>query len=324
MNKIDLNSINFGSLTKPFTIYRSSAGSGKTRTLAKEYLKLALRKPDYYRCILAMTFTNKSTQEMKDRIIFYLNDFAEGKSEDLSKEILNEYVQEGIIFPPALLKTKSKEVLSQILHHYSQFSISTIDAFFQRIIRSFTRETGLMGNFRLEIDSKPVLEEVIDLLMEELTDNEELRGWVMDFSLERLEDGQDWDIRSAMLNFSNEIFKDEFKAIEEDVLAATSDRTFFKDFKQRLQREVHSVKKRVEGDANKLLDEFHAHHLTVSDFYYGTNGSIYVYLTNLTESKITLPNSYVQKGLDDTDKWAGAKADKKLIKSLAEIGRAHV
>ena len=105
-------------MIKPFNIYRSSAGSGKTRTLAKEYLKLALRYPEYYRFILAMTFTNKSTQEMKDRIIFYLNDFAEGKSDDLSKEILEEYKAEGFEFPPVLLKKKSKEVLSLILHHY--------------------------------------------------------------------------------------------------------------------------------------------------------------------------------------------------------------
>src|SRR6478609_2955482 len=265
------------SLTKPFTIYRSSAGSGKTRTLAKEYLKLALRYPEYYRFILAMTFTNKSTQEMKDRIIFYLNEFAEGNSADLSKEILEEYKAEGFEFPPALLKKKSKEVLSLILHHYSQFSISTIDAFFQRIIRSFTRETGLLGNFRLEIDNDLVLEEVINQLMEELTDNEELRGWVMDFSLDRLEEGQDWDIRSALLTFSKEIFKEEFKAIEDDVLAVTSNRTFFKDFKQRLQREVNSVRKGVQSNAKKLLDEFHAHNLTVSDFYYGESGSIYKY-----------------------------------------------
>ncbi|HOX82530.1 MAG TPA: UvrD-helicase domain-containing protein [Chryseolinea sp.] len=307
-------------MTKPFNIYRSSAGSGKTRTLAKEYLKLALRYPEYYRFILAMTFTNKSTQEMKDRIIFYLNDFSEGKSEDLSNEILAEYEAEGFPFGAALMKKRSKEVLSLILHHYSQFSISTIDAFFQRIIRSFTRETGLLGNFRLEIDNTLVLEEVIDLLMEELTDNKELRGWVMDFSLDRLEEGQDWDVRSALLNFSNEIFKEEFKAIEDDVLAVTSNRTFFKDFKQQLQLAVNSAKKRIGADAKRLLDEFHAQQLAVSDFYYGTNGSIYVYVTNLSDGKIALPGAWVRKGLDDTDKWAGAKADKKLIRSLAEQG----
>ncbi len=307
-------------MAKPFNVYRSSAGSGKTRTLAKEYLKLALRYPEYYRFILAMTFTNKSTQEMKDRIIFYLNDFTQGKSEDLSTEILAEYGAEGFSFPAEMLKEKSKEVLSLILHHYSQFSVSTIDAFFQRIIRSFTRETGLLGNFRLEIDNALVLEEVIDLLMEELTDNEELRGWVLDFSLNRLVDGQDWDVRSALLNFSTEIFKEEFKAIEDDVLAVTGNRTFFKDFKQQLQQEVHSVKNKIGADAKKLLDEFHAHHLTVSDFYYGESGSIYKYVTKLIEGEITLPGSRVQTGLDDLDKWAASKADKKLIRSLAEQG----
>src|SRR6187399_3408369 len=81
----------FHDLTKPFTIYRSSAGSGKTRTLAKEYLKLALRhRADYFKHILAVTFTNKATQEMKDRILAYLDDFAHEKSTELSAELKKE------------------------------------------------------------------------------------------------------------------------------------------------------------------------------------------------------------------------------------------
>jgi ATP-dependent helicase/nuclease subunit A len=189
-------------LETPFQIYRSSAGSGKTRVLAREYIRLALKRTDYFRYVLAMTFTNKSTQEMKDRILQYLSAFAKGESEDLAREIIEEQRREGNALKPSELREKSAEILAFLLHHYSEFSISTIDAFFQRIIRSFTRETGLLGNFRLEVDNAAVQEEVIALLMAQLSDNVELRGWVIDFSMDKLVDGKDWDERrcSALLS----------------------------------------------------------------------------------------------------------------------------
>src|SRR5688572_12630587 len=162
-----------------------------------------------------MTFTNKSTQEMKDRIIRYLDDFTSGKSEDLAMEIRDDFAKEGKAFTPDQLIERSRDVLTLILHQYSQFSISTIDAFFQRVIRSFTRETGLLGNFRLEVENELVVEEVVGLLMDELTDNKDLREWIMDYSLERLQEGENWDIRITLMNFSKEIFREEFKQIED-------------------------------------------------------------------------------------------------------------
>jgi len=128
-------------VAKLFQIYRSSAGSGKTRTLAKEYLKLALRfRSDYFKHILAVTFTNKSTQEMKDRIMGYLNEFANGASNELAVELQQELGLDSQTF-----QSNAREVQAAILHNYNQFSISTIDAFFQKVIRSFTREAGILG-----------------------------------------------------------------------------------------------------------------------------------------------------------------------------------
>src|SRR5690348_13123705 len=116
---------------KTFTIYRSSAGSGKTRTLAKEYLKLALsHRSDYFKHILAVTFTNKATQEMKDRILEYLDDFANARPNELAKELKKELGFDDLTFIQYAQETQSR-----ILHSYSSFSISTIDAFFQRVIR---------------------------------------------------------------------------------------------------------------------------------------------------------------------------------------------
>jgi ATP-dependent helicase/nuclease subunit A len=305
-------------LEKPFRIYKSSAGSGKTRILAREYIRLALRNKDYFRYIVAMTFTNKSTQEMKDRILNYLSDFAQGKSEDLALEIIAEQREsDSAIDLPGLMK-KSEEVLLLLLHHYSEFSISTIDAFFQRIIRSFTRETGLLGNFRLEVDNALVMEEVIALLMQQLGRNRELLGWVLDFSMEKLVAGENWDVRTALLDFSKQIEKEEFKTIEEGVLKITSDKNFFQTFRAKLNKEKFTIERTVAERAKNLLDEFRKNQLEISDFKYGSRGSIYSYILDLTKG-VKLPGDRLASELEFSDSWPSPSTpNRNLIIAQAE------
>jgi len=217
---------NFGffNVSKLFQIYRSSAGSGKTRTLAKEYLKLALRfRADYFKHILAVTFTNKSTQEMKDRIMRYLNEFvtpipipmaigtigtAGGESNELAAEL-----QQELGLDPQTFKSHAREVQAAILHDYNNFSVSTIDAFFQRVIRSFTREAGISGDYRLEVEQDLVMEEVIGNLVDELGARPDLTRWVVELALQNLENDKSWDMRSSLAEFSNEIFREEFRRL---------------------------------------------------------------------------------------------------------------
>ncbi len=305
-------------MEKPFRIYKSSAGSGKTRILAREYIRLALRNKDYFRYIVAMTFTNKSTQEMKDRILNYLSDFAQGKSEDLALEIIEEQKANGIILELPELKKRSDEVLLLLLHHYSEFSISTIDAFFQRIIRSFTRETGLLGNFRLEVDNALVMEEVIALLMRQLGNNRELLGWVLDFSMEKLVAGENWDVRTALLDFAKQIEKEEFKTIEESVLEVTSDKSFFQIFRTKLYKEKSAIEKTVAERAQSLMDEFRKNQLEVSDFKYGTSGSIYSYVLALTKG-VKAPGKRIEESLESSEGWPSPSSiNKRLIIAQTE------
>jgi ATP-dependent helicase/nuclease subunit A len=305
-------------VVKPFSIYRSSAGSGKTRTLAREYILLALKKPDYFRHILAMTFTNKSTQEMKDRILHYLSDFADGKSEDLSKEILSQLNKENNGWTAKKIQARSKETLDLLLHRYSDFSVSTIDAFFQRIIRGFARETKLMGNFKLEVDNEMVLEEAVNLLMDKLTDNVQLRQWMLDFSMERLSEGKNWDIRALLVDFSKEIFKEDFKKVEKEVLNVTSNKDFFKTLNANLWAEIKTFEGKVSASANELLSEFHKNGLTVSDFKYGNSRSIYAY-TKLVTHTIELPGSRIGGLMKGASEWpSNSTAQKQLIVSQAD------
>jgi ATP-dependent helicase/nuclease subunit A len=256
-------------LIKPFTIYRSSAGSGKTRTLAKEYLKLALsHRADYFKHILAVTFTNKATQEMKDRILAYLGDFSNGKSNDLTEELRQELKLDANTF-----QLYAQETLSLILHKYDQFSISTIDAFFQKVIRSFTREAGLVGDYRLEVEQEPVMEEVIDNLIDELGTNEDLTKWVVEFARENLENERAWDIRKSLIDFSNEIFREEFKEIEEEVNTTTSQKDFFKNLQIDLRKRKYEFINFTNARSAEALNTFAQHGLQRDDFKYG--GGIY-------------------------------------------------
>jgi ATP-dependent helicase/nuclease subunit A len=275
------------SADKIFSIYRSSAGSGKTRTLAREYLKLALKyKSDYYKHILAVTFTNKASQEMKDRILFYLDEFAKGNSNDLADELMAELKQDAQTF-----QQNSQAVQRAILHQYSQFSISTIDAFFQKVIRSFTRESGLIGDYRLEVDHDTILEEVIDNLIDELGTHKELTEWVVEFAKENLENERAWDVRYNLIEFAREIFREEFKSIEDDVLKKTREPFFFKNLLAELRKTKFAFIQGIKSKAQEALAIMHQHGLSSKDFKYAGG----VYNLFVKASKITRVKDFDEK-----------------------------
>lgn len=303
-------------MTKPFHIYRSSAGSGKTRTLAKEYIKLALGgKPDYYRFILAVTFANQATLEMKERIMHYLDDFAKGKANDLGHEIKNE-----LSLTDAQLQAKSKEVQSAILHHYSQFAISTIDAFFQKVIRSFTREAGLLGNFRLEVDHDLVLDEVIAELMDELGSNEQLTQWVVEFSRDRLLEGENWNITEALKGFSREIFNENFKVIEDDILKPfEKKKNPYHEYLGVLRKEVSVFQHTMKGLAKKALEILDKNGITVDDFNGKDRGTAFKYFTKFSLSEYVEITATVSASLESAEKWPVKKSLKyRAFLQLAE------
>lgn len=266
--------------SKTFTIYRSSAGSGKTRTLAKEYLKLALQqRSDYFKHILAVTFTNKATQEMKDRILEYLDNFANNRRDELAEELKQELGLDDSTF-----QQYAQEARSRILHSYAQFSISTIDAFFQRVIRSFTREAGLVGDYRLEVEHDEVMEQVIDNLIDELGENPELTKWVVDFATENLENEKAWDVRQNLLEFSKQIFTEEFKAIESEVVKHTHESGFFVNLREDLRETKYSYYKGLRQKASDALSVLKSHGLTDVDFKWKAKGSVYAFFRDVANA----------------------------------------
>ena len=190
-----------------FTVYRSSAGSGKTFTLVKEYLKIVLQDTDAFRNILAVTFTNKAAAEMKHRVLHSLEELSDPLipfSKPLHIAILSET---GL--GEAEIRSNAAEALKKILHHYSDFAIGTIDSFSHRIIRAFAHDFGLPVNFEVELDSGKLIETAVDLLLEKAGDDEPLTALLVGFLENKMEEDKSWAIDKILISFSGLLLDEE-------------------------------------------------------------------------------------------------------------------
>lgn len=217
---------------------------------------------------------------MKDRILSYLDDFAKGNANELATEL-----QQELGFDPQTFQQHCQAVQASILHQYAQFSISTIDAFFQKVIRSFTRESGLIGDYRLEVDHDTILEEVIDNLIDELGTNKELTEWVVEFAKENLENERAWDVRFSLIEFAKEIFREEFKAIEDQLSQTTSDVSVFRKIKDKLWSTKNFFLEQVSKPAREFLSIVDSNGWTFDDFSYGKNSGLSGFFTQFAYEK---------------------------------------
>ena len=193
---------------KPLKILQASAGSGKTFSLAAHYITLLFDNEKKYREILAVTFTNKATSEMKGRILSVLKDLAGGNPN------CNEYIKIIRQTHPDLdnltIKEKAGIIYRNILHDYSRFTISTIDGFVQQVIRSFSFELNLDSGYRLEMNLNRVKEDLVLELNKKLETDEMLLNWVTDIALDRISNGIDWNYHQALTGLASELFKESY------------------------------------------------------------------------------------------------------------------
>lgn len=217
---------------------------------------------------------------MKDRILAYLDDFSQGKSTELSAELKKE-----LNLDDATFTRHAQEVRAAILHNYAQFSISTIDAFFQRVIRSFTREAGLVGDYRLEVDQDMVMEEVIGNLIDELGANKELTRWVVEFANENLENERAWDVRALLIEFTKEIFREEYKALEDEIAEETKGENFFRELNARLWQSKNFFLNRVNKPAATAIQIINNQPWDITDIYYGKGSGLVTFFRDFAVAK---------------------------------------
>jgi ATP-dependent exoDNAse (exonuclease V) beta subunit len=188
-------------MQKPaFSIYDASAGSGKTYTLVKEYLKIILlsKKQDAYRNILAITFTNKAVHEMKSRVVDSLSEFAKDNPTEKALSLMQVIHSEtGIsLFD---INEKAKSIIKNLIHNYAAFDISTIDKFTHKVIRAFAHDLNLPITFDVSLDTENLLTEAVDAIIAQAGEDETLTNLLVNFTMEKTDDDKSWDVSREIM-----------------------------------------------------------------------------------------------------------------------------
>ena len=240
-------------------LYNSSAGTGKTFTLVKEYLKIVLKDNNSlrYRHILAITFTNKAASEMKERVLDALKAFAgitelKGTPKALYEVLLNPPKDErGIDITAEQLQKRSYKVLKSILHNYNDFAISTIDKFTHKVIRTFAHDLQLPLNFNIELSDKEVLKSAIDMLVAQVGNNDKLTKILVEYAIQKSDDEKSWNVENDLLSFAEKLLKDDSeKYINSIKELSISD---FEEVKKHIKRSIIEFEGEVIAKANQVL-----------------------------------------------------------------------
>lgn len=302
-----------------YTVINASAGSGKTYTLVQRLLMICLSQPkqvDAIRHILALTFTNKAANEMKERILQWLGKFV---ADDYMQcpELLGiqqKFKEQGISVDIDELHRRSRNVLDYILHHYSTLNIGTIDKFNTKLIRSFSYELGLAQNFNLEIQPEPYLIEAVDQMLNKIGKDEKVSDAFMDFVEYGLDNDQRVNLSQELYNSAKEFVKD----IHYKRLLDNKDFGWkaYEDLKDNIRKEIKSLKENSVDIAKSAIELMKSKDLEVEDFAGGKQNSIAKFFNevvrffNKERGDFPLPSNE-ESALEKFEKGASTKAKHK-------------
>jgi ATP-dependent exoDNAse (exonuclease V) beta subunit len=294
------------------TIYKASAGSGKTHALVGDYLDIVFHNPSRFRHILAVTFTNKATAEMKQRIMNELSALADGERSDFREGLARK-----LNLSETALRERARLILNMILQNYSRFYIETIDTFFQRVIRSFAREIQLQASYTIELDENKVLEEAVDRMLSESDRNEFLKKWLTDFAEMKIREGQYWNLKNDILFFSSEIFKEKFRESNDILLEQLRDRGSVNRYRNELFKYKNWFENHLKELGERAMGIIHDAGLSADDFINKSRGPA-GFFWKLSCRKYEPPADAVSNCLDNPDKWFSKTSGRK-----AEIRKAY-
>lgn len=282
-------------------VYKASAGSGKTFTLAVQYIRQLIEDPYSYRRILAVTFTNKATTEMKERILSQLYGIATSlkSSDGYLKEIMktsNKSVDE--------IRKAAETALKNIIHDYSRFRIETIDSFFQSVMRNLARELELGANMTIELNNGDVLSDTVDSMIEKLDRMSPTLYWLLEYIEERIADDKRWNVSSEIKGFGRNIFDEAY--IEKGVALREKlkDTKFIPQYRKKLQEKRESILDTMKGFNEHFQEILNANGLTPADLKNGARG-IGSYFNKIASGKLSndVRNSTVEKCLEGAENW---------------------
>ncbi|MBL4643140.1 MAG: UvrD-helicase domain-containing protein [Flavobacteriaceae bacterium] len=290
-------------IASSFQVYNASAGSGKTFTLVKEYLKVVLNSDDRYtfQSILAITFTNKAAAEMKERILSNLQLFSEGNENDVLQKIIEE-----TSLDKETIQLRSRLALEAILHNYSAFAITTIDSFTHKIIKSFAFDLGLNLNFEVELDSETLLNQAVAILISKIGIENDVTTTLIDFSLEKAKEDKSWDISHDLNDFAKILLNDEdakhFKTLNSKTISD------FTSLKKKLTKNQKDLKSRFTEIGEKGLSIIGSINLKHNDFYYSLLPKHFLSLSTPEKAKF-FDESKLKQRIEENMFYAKSKSD---------------
>ena len=307
-------------------VYKASAGSGKTFTLAVEYIKHLIINPHAYRQILAVTFTNKATAEMKERILTQLYGIWKGEpsSEPYLKEIkerLGRIKNEGLRIKKETesgltdedIRQRAGMALQYMLHDYSRFRVETIDSFFQSVMRNLARELELSPNLNIELNNSEVLSDAVDSLIEKLTPTSPVLAWLLDYIDERIRDDKRWNVSNEVKGFGRNIFDESYIERGEKLRECLRSPNTLKLYRDVLRDMETEALEQMKSFYDQFEGELEGHALTPEDLKGGARG-IGSYFRKLRDGKLSdkdVLNATLQNSLADAKNWATKTSSRK-------------
>ena len=246
------------------SIYKASAGSGKTHTLTQEYLLMLFREQkkhgDYFKPhsrILAVTFTKKATAEMKERILEALYEL----SKDPTKSNFYEKLHEKLHINANDIQQQARELLIGILTDYNRFSVSTIDGFFQQVIRTFAMDLGLSTSYELALDGKEVMQQAVDDLFRRIRSSQQndtdTVAWITEFTQHNIDDNRRWNPHETISQFAGELLKEQlirYMSEVQDFFADKKRLASYKTMLEQIMKQNEQVVTNIQQQAQSILN----------------------------------------------------------------------
>lgn len=304
------------------TIYKASAGSGKTFTLSVEYIKLLIKDPQSYRSTLAVTFTNKATEEMKLRILSQL--YGIWKLLPDSKSYIDK-IKEDLDVTEEYMSERAGIALYNIVHNYSYFRIETIDSFFQSVLRNLARELDLTANLRIELNDYQIERNAVDELINSLDENSELLTWIMEYIRENMDDDKDWNVIGNIKRFGENIFREYYKTNSKKLNERLLEEGFFKQYTTKLRQMRNEAEVEMQNEAAQFFDALNHNGIEIDDLNNGKNGPA-GYFIKIKKGiyNNTIVTKRLQKVLDEGSEssWVKQKSSKETQDIVRELANS--
>ena len=294
-----------------FKIINSSAGSGKTFKLAIEYIsKLFTKKDDeHFKSMLALTFTNKASAEMKHRILLYLNDL-----KHQSNKVVLEVISRKTGLDKSTIKKKSSNILEKILYNYSKFNVITIDSFTNNIIRTVNGEIENKDDFLVELDNQIYIDQAVEELISEINEDNELKELLVEFAKFKLTINKSWDITYDLINFG--LFVDKESNRDQVEYFKKKNLKFFFQIRKKIIAINTQKTKNIYDLLNNTLDLINQNGLNDNDFRGGYFTKYLRKLISQTDFKI---NESTEKSLKGESNLYNKTLEKNKVDIIEKI-----